>query len=77
LIGTASIVISATAAAASGEPGAGGALATSACDTSNGFATSSDVNCVRNFAAASRMAAYAAIPSSSSPLPIFGAGPLP
>jgi len=77
LIGTASIVISATAAAASGDPGNGMAFGTNACDASSGFATSSAGNCVRNFAAASRMAANAAIPSSSSPLPILGAGPLP
>jgi hypothetical protein len=77
LIGTASIVTSAIAAAASGDPGAGMALGTSAFDASRGFATSSAGNCVRNFAAASRMAANAAIPNSSSPLPIFGAGPLP
>jgi hypothetical protein len=77
LIGTASIVISATAAAASGDPANGTALGTSAFDASKGFATSSAGNCVRNFAAASRMAANAAIPNSSSPLPIFGAGPLP
>jgi hypothetical protein len=41
LIGTASIVISATAVAASGEPGSGAAFGTSACEASNGFATSS------------------------------------
>jgi len=77
LIGTASIVTSATAAAASGEPGSGLAFGVSACEASNGFANSSDGNCVRNFAAASRMAANEAMPSSSSPLPILGAGPLP
>ena len=57
LIGTASMVMSATAAAASGEPGAGFDFGVSACEASSGLASSSPWNCVRNFAAASRMAA--------------------
>jgi hypothetical protein len=77
LIGTASMVISATAADASADPGNGCTFGTSACEASSGLAMSSPGNCVRNFAAASRMAAYAAIASSSSPLPILAAGPLP
>ena len=77
LIGTVSMLISATAAAASGDPGNRLDSRCNACDASSGFAMSSAGNCVRNFAAASRMAAKAAIPSSSSPLPILGAGPLP
>jgi len=77
LIGTASIARSAEAATASALPGAGATFGASACDSSSGFATSSDGNCVRNFAAASRIAAKPAIASSSSPLPISAAGPLP
>jgi hypothetical protein len=57
LIGTASIVRSAAAATASALPGAGTSFGVNACDTSSGFATSSVGNCVRNFAAASRIAA--------------------
>jgi len=57
LIGTASMVRSAAAATASALPGAGVVFGTSACEASSGFATSSDGNCVRNFAAASRIAA--------------------
>jgi len=57
LIGTASIVRSAAAATASALPGTGAALGWSACETNSGFATSSNGNCVRNFAAASRIAA--------------------
>jgi hypothetical protein len=41
LIGTASIARSAAAATASALPGAGATFGVSACDTSNGFATSS------------------------------------
>ena len=57
LIGTASIVRSAAAATASALPGAGASFGVSACEASSGFATSSAGNCVRNFAAASRIAA--------------------
>jgi hypothetical protein len=57
LIGTASMLITAAAATASGLPGIGWIFGCSGCDASNGLATSSDPNCVRNFAAASRMAA--------------------
>jgi len=49
--------MSATAAAASGEPGAGFSFGTSGCEASSGFASSRPWNCVRNFAAASRIAA--------------------
>jgi hypothetical protein len=71
------MVTSAAAATASAEPGNGCTLGCNAWEASSGLATSSPGNCVRNFAAASRMAAKVAIPSSSSPLPILGAGPLP
>jgi hypothetical protein len=57
LIGTASIVMSAATAIASGDPGNGCTLGCNGCDASNGFATSSSGNCVRNLAAASRIAA--------------------
>jgi len=77
LIGTASIVISAIAAAASGDPGSGFDFGVSGCEANSGLARSRPWNCVRNFAAASRMAAKAAIASSSSPFPILGDGPLP
>jgi hypothetical protein len=77
LIGTVSMAISATAEDASGDPGSGCTLGTSACEASSGLAMSSAGNWVRNLAAASRMAAYAAMASSSSPLPILAAGPLP
>ena len=45
------------ASTASGDPGSGCTLGCNGCDASRGLATSSPGNCVRNFAAASRMAA--------------------
>jgi len=57
LIGTASIATSAAIAMASALPGAGAAFRARGCEASNGLATSSDWNWVRNFAAASRIAA--------------------
>jgi hypothetical protein len=57
LIGTASIVVSAMAATASGDPGSGTDFGVSACEASSGFAISNVGNCVRNLAAASRIAA--------------------
>jgi len=57
LIGTASMDVTASTPAASGEPGSGCTLGCSACEASKGLATSSEGNCVRNFAAASRIAA--------------------
>jgi len=57
LIGTISMLISTSAATASGDPGNGCTFGCSACEASSGLARSSDWNCVRNFAAASRMAA--------------------
>jgi len=71
------MVVATSAWIASAEPGIGCTLGCSACEASSGLATSRPWNWVRNFAAASRIALNAAIPSSSSPLPIFGAGPLP
>jgi hypothetical protein len=56
-MGNASMAITAAAASASGLPGSGASFGTNACDAISGLATSSPWNCVRNLAAASRMAA--------------------
>jgi hypothetical protein len=55
-MGSASMLTAAAAAASSGEPGAGATFGVNDCDASSGLATSSPWNCVRNLAAASRMA---------------------
>jgi len=57
LIGTVSMFMTVSSAAASEVPGTGCMRGCNGCEASKGFATSRPWNCVRNLAAASRIAA--------------------